>query len=73
MGEGQNEQQEGEETPLGLILCAGKTDEHVELLQLNKSGIRVAEYMTEMLPRNLLEQKLHSAIKMARGQIESQC
>ncbi len=32
---------------LGLILCAGKTSEHIELLQLDKNGIRIAEYMTE--------------------------
>ncbi len=66
-----NEKQSGEEAPLGLILCAGKSDEHIEYLQLGKSGIRVAEYMTEMLPKNILEQKLHNAIKMARGQIEN--
>ncbi len=33
----------GEEPPLGLILCADKSEEHVELLQLDKSGIRVAQ------------------------------
>lgn len=65
------EKQPGEEAPLGLILCAGKSDEHIELLQLSKSGIRVAEYMTEMLPKKVLEQKLHTAIKMARGYIEN--
>ena len=42
------EKEPGEETPLGLILCAGKTSEQIELLQLNKSGIKVAEYMTEL-------------------------
>jgi predicted nuclease of restriction endonuclease-like (RecB) superfamily len=65
------EKQPGEEAPLGLILCAGKSDEHIELLQLSKSGIRVAEYLTEMLPKKVLEQKLHNAIRMARGQIEN--
>ncbi len=66
-----NEKQPGEEAPLGLILSAGKSDEHIELLQLGKSGIRVAEYMTELLPKNVLEQKLHNAIRMARGQIQN--
>ena len=33
-----NEMQEGEETPLGLILCAAGNDEQVELLQLHKAG-----------------------------------
>jgi predicted nuclease of restriction endonuclease-like (RecB) superfamily len=56
----------GEESPLGLILCAGKSREHVELLQLEQSGIRVAEYLTELPPREVLERKLHEAILYAR-------
>lgn len=63
------ERREGEESPLGLILCAEKTTEHVELLQLETSGIRVAEYLTELPPRPLLEAKLHEAIRLAREQI----
>lgn len=61
-----HEMQPGEESPLGLILCAGKSDEHVELLQLEKSGIRVAEYMTELPPRKTLERRLHEALQAAR-------
>ena len=49
--------------------CAEKTTEHVELLQLETSGIRVAEYLTELPPRPLLEAKLHEAIRLAREQI----
>lgn len=64
-----HEQQPGEETPIGLILCAGKSTEQVELLQLHKSGIRVAEYMTELPPRKVLEKKLHQAIIAAREQL----
>jgi predicted nuclease of restriction endonuclease-like (RecB) superfamily len=63
------ERREGEESPLGLILCAEKTAEHVELLRLENSGIRVAEYLTELPPRPLLEAKLHEAIRLAREQI----
>jgi len=63
------ERREGEDSPLGLILCAEKTAEHVELLQLETSGIRVAEYLTELPPRQLLETKLHEAIRLAREQI----
>jgi hypothetical protein len=51
---------------MGLILCAGKAAEHVELLELEKSGIRVAEYMTELTPRRVLEKKLREAILAAR-------
>jgi predicted nuclease of restriction endonuclease-like (RecB) superfamily len=64
------EKESGEETPLGLILCAGKTSEQIELLQLDKSGIKVAEYMTELPERELLEQKLHKAVKLARKRLE---
>ena len=56
---------------LGLMLCAGKTSQQIELLQLDKSGIKVAEYMTELPKRKLLEQKLHKAVEMARKQLEA--
>jgi predicted nuclease of restriction endonuclease-like (RecB) superfamily len=56
----------GEEPPIGLILCADKSVEHVELLQLDKAGIRVAQYLTELPPRELLEKKLRESIRIAR-------
>jgi predicted nuclease of restriction endonuclease-like (RecB) superfamily len=59
----------GEEPPLGLILCADKSDEHVELLRLHESGIRVARYLTELPPKRLLEQKLHESIGLARERL----
>jgi len=65
------EREPGEEPPLGLILCAGKAREQIELLQLDKSGIRVAEYMTELPKRELLEQKLHKAVESARKRLEA--
>jgi hypothetical protein len=65
------EKEPGEEIPLGLILCAGKTSEQIELLQLDKSGIKVAEYMTELPNRELLEQKLHKAVELARNRLEA--
>jgi hypothetical protein len=55
---------------LGLILFAGKSDEHVELLQLKRSGIRVAEYLTELPPRQVSERRLHEAIRTAREWFE---
>jgi len=63
------EREPGEESPIGLILCAGKSDEQVELLQLAKSGIRVAQYLTELPPRKVLENKLHDAIRLARERV----
>lgn len=66
-----HEQQLGEEPPIGLILCSGKNHEEIELLKLDKSGIRVAEYMTELPPRRLLEKKLHEAIRLARERLST--
>lgn len=64
-----NDRQTGEEPPLGLILCAGSSSEHIELLELEASGIRVAEYLTGLPPRKLLEQKLKRAVATARGRL----
>lgn len=64
-----HERRPGEKAPLGLILCAAKSTEHVELLRLEESGIRVAEYLTELPPRTLLEKKLEEAIRLARNRL----
>lgn len=66
-----HERQPGEESPLGIILCAGKKDEQIELLELDLSGIHVAEYLTELPPRELLAARLHRAIETARSRLES--
>jgi predicted nuclease of restriction endonuclease-like (RecB) superfamily len=63
------EQKPEEQAPIGLILCAGKKKETVELLELEKSGIRVASYWTKVLPRELLQKKLHEAIQHARNRL----
>lgn len=68
----ENETHPDEEPPIGLILCAGKSQEQVRLLQLEASGIRVAEYLTELPPREVLERKLHDAIRLAREQLARQ-
>jgi len=60
---------DGENTPIGLILCTGKKEEHVELLQLDKSNIRVADYLTALPPRETLEAKLHQSIEIARQKL----
>ena len=63
------EQVEGENTPIGLILCAGKNEEHIELMQLHKSNIRVAEYLTVLPPKTLLQEKLHKAVEIAQQKL----
>lgn len=63
------ELQEGENPPIGIILCSEKTSEHVELLQLEKSGIRVAQFLTALPSKHVFERELHKSIKMAREKI----
>lgn len=67
-----HEQLEGENTPIGLILCTGKSEEHVELLQLDKSNIRVADYLTVLPSPKLLREKLHKAVEIARQKLIQQ-
>jgi predicted nuclease of restriction endonuclease-like (RecB) superfamily len=65
-----HEMQPGEEPPLGLILCTDKGEEQVELLQVDRSGIRVASYLTELPPQTLLQKKLHEAVRLARARLD---
>ncbi|WP_026777882.1 YhcG family protein [Polaribacter sp. Hel_I_88] len=64
------DKQEGENNPIGLILCAGKSNEQIELLEMHKDGIMVAEYWTELPPKKQLEQKLHSLLIEAKARIQ---
>lgn len=66
-----HERRAGEADPLGIILCAGKKQELVELLELNQSGIHVAEYLTVLPEKELLQKKLHDAITHARLRLEN--
>ena len=62
-----HEQEPGEAPPLGIILCAAKQQEQIELLELGQAGIHVAEYLTTLPPRALLQQRLHEAIARSRA------
>lgn len=62
----QHERQQGEEEPIGLILCASINQEQIEVLQLDGSSIRVAEYLTELPAREVLRAKLHQAMELAK-------
>lgn len=64
------ERAEGEESPIALILCAEKSQETIELMQLNNGNIHVGQYLTKMPPKELLEQKLFLAIENAKEQLE---
>lgn len=64
------ERREEEDSPIGLILCAGKKEETVRLLDMEGSGIRVASYWIEALPKAELKRKLHEAVMLARRRLE---
>lgn len=64
-----NEKRDGEDDPIALLLCAEKSRETVELMELDQSGIHVAQYLTKMPPKKLLEEKLAIAIANAKGQM----
>ena len=62
-----HERQPDENPPLGLILCADKHEEQIELLELNEGRVRVVSYLTELPPLELLERKLLQSIAHARN------
>jgi predicted nuclease of restriction endonuclease-like (RecB) superfamily len=61
-----NERKDGEESPIGLILCSEGNTEHIEYLMLEESNIKVAQYYTQLPDKKLLSEKLHKAIAIAR-------
>lgn len=66
------EKVEGENNLIGLILCTGKNQEHIELMQLNKTNIKVAEYLTLLPSKEILLEKLHKAIEIAKNRIDNE-
>ena len=66
-----HEMEAGEEQPLGLLLCTEGGDEQIELLQLDKSGIKVAQYMTELPSKELLQRQLLKGLEAARQRWEN--
>ena len=63
------DKQEGENPPIGLILCTEASKEQIELLEMHKDGIMVAEYWTELPPKAVLERKLQEALIEARERL----
>jgi predicted nuclease of restriction endonuclease-like (RecB) superfamily len=61
-----NERFEYEEKPMGIILCAGKDHDDIEYLEMDKTGIHVAQYLTEMPPKEVLESHLRKAMAIAK-------
>ncbi|MDR2577545.1 MAG: DUF1016 domain-containing protein, partial [Chitinispirillales bacterium] len=64
------ERQEGEGAPIGIILCATASREKIELLEMDKAGIAVAEYWTHLPPKAELEAKIKALLIEARERLE---
>ena len=65
-----HERKGGEEAPIGIILCSGKDQGRIELLELDKTGIHVAEYLTELPPKEVMQTKLQEAVALSRARLE---
>ena len=66
------ERQEGEESPLGLLLCSEGGQEQIELLKLGDAGIQVSQYYTELPDKKLLQEHLQRQIEIAQERVEMQ-
>lgn len=65
----QNEMEPDENTPLGLLLCTEGSEEQIELLQLDKAGIKVAQYITELPPREVLQHQIQKSLAAAKARL----
>jgi predicted nuclease of restriction endonuclease-like (RecB) superfamily len=66
-----HEMEPGEESPLGLLLCTEGSEEQIELLQLDKAGIKVAQYLTELPPRHVLMQQIQKSLEAAKARFDN--
>ncbi len=66
-----NEMEPGEESPLGLLLCTEGGEEQIELLQLDKAGIKVAKYLTELPSREVLQHQIQKSLEIAKARFEN--
>ena len=64
------ERKESENAPIGLILCTEASRNQIELLELDKAGIAVAEYWTGLPPKKLLEKKINEILTEAKERLE---
>jgi hypothetical protein len=67
-----HERKEGEDSPIGLILCSEGNTEHIEYLMLEDSNVKVAQYFTQLPDKELLREKLNRAILIAKENIQSE-
>ena len=55
----------------GFLLCTEGSEEQIELLQLDKAGIKMAKYLTELPPRHVLMQQIQKSLEVAKARINN--
>jgi len=65
----EHEREPGEEAPIGIILCASANRQKVEMLKMDRSGIAVAEYWTQLPPKAVFEQKIREIMEQAQERL----
>ena len=63
--------EEGENSPIGLILCSETRREQIEFLKLDRDGILVAEYWTTLPPKVEFEQKIQTILAETRERMSN--
>ncbi len=63
------EREPHEQAPIGLILCTEASREQIELLELHKDGIVVAEYWTTLPPKDKLQARIQAIYRDAQERI----
>ncbi|MDR0306831.1 MAG: PDDEXK nuclease domain-containing protein [Chitinispirillales bacterium] len=64
------ERKDGENAPIGLILCTEAKRSQIELMELDKDGIAVAQYWTELPPKKVFEKKISEILNETRERLE---
>jgi len=64
------ERQDNENEPIGIILCTKASRNQIELMELDKSGIAVAEYWTNLPPKEEFERKINEILIEAKERLE---
>jgi len=63
------ERKPNEKPPIGIILCATANRRTVEMLEMDRAGIAVAEYWTTLPPKPVFEEKIRSILAEAQERI----
>ena len=54
-----------------MLLCTEGGEEQIDLLQLDKAGIKVAQYMTELPPREVLIRQIQKSLEAAKAHFDN--